>query len=62
MREIGSTNGVFFQTQELTRSIQRTKIYENDRVAKNGSKISAGNQGADCFNWEGNSGFAKFNL
>ena len=47
---------------ECARSINRIKIYENERVAKNGSRISAGNQGADCFNWKENSGFAKFSL
>ena len=47
---------------ECARSINRIKIYENERVAKNGSRISAGNQGADCFNWKEDSGFAKFDL
>ena len=62
MREIGSITGFFFQMHECVRSINRTKTYENERVAKNGSRISAGNQGADCFNWKENSGFAKFSL
>ena len=62
MREIGSINDLFFHMHECARSINRIKIYENERVAKNGSRISAGNQGADCFNWKENSGFAKFSL
>ena len=62
IREIGSINGVFPKIHERAKSIHLTKINENDNVAKNGSKIVAGNQGAVCFNWVENSELARFSL
>ena len=59
---MGSINGVFPKIHERAKSIHLTKIYENDNVAKNGSKIVAGNQGAVCSNWVENSELARFNL
>ena len=42
--------------------MHRTKIYENDRVARNESKVLVGNQGIVCASLNGNSVFARFNL
>ena len=59
---MGSTNGVLPKIYEWARSTHLTKIYENDKVAKNGRRISEGNQGTVCFKWKENSELAKLNL